>query len=127
MEQLKVKNDPTKLQQLLGSKLYSDKYSFISEALQNSTDAMRKIGKQDENFDLGIKQVDYEFYFYIRDYGYSFDSIDEFNRLVGTLLESSKTQSKDSTDNQELGKYGIGSIAFSAYHKSCNYTVYKNI
>ena len=126
MEQLKVKNDPTKLQQLLGSKLYSDKYSFISEALQNSTDAMRKIGKQNENFDLGIKEVDNEFYFYIRDYGYSFDSVDEFKRLVGTLLESSKTQSKDSTENQELGKYGIGSIAFSAYHKSCNYTVYKN-
>ena len=61
--QLGVKNDPTKLQQLLGSKLYSDKYSFISEALQNSTDAMRKIGKQNENFDLGIKEVDNEFYF----------------------------------------------------------------
>ena len=87
---------------------------------------MRKIGKQDENFDLGIKEVFNEFYFYIRDYGYSFDSIDEFKRLVGTLLESSKTQSKDSTDNQELGKYGIGSISFSAYNKSCNYIVYKN-
>ena len=126
MEQLKVKNDPSKLQQLLGSKLYSDKYSFISEALQNSTDAMRKIGKQDENFDIGIKRVNDAFYFFIRDYGYSFDSIEEFKRLVGTLLESSKTQSKDSTDNQELGKYGIGSISFSAYQKSCNYTVYKN-
>lgn len=108
MEQLKVKNDPSKLQQLLGSKLYSDKYSFISEALQNSTDAMRKIGKQDENFDIGIKRVNDAFYFFIRDYGYSFDSIEEFKRLVGTLLESSKTQSKDSTDNQELGRYGIG-------------------
>lgn len=126
MEQLQIKNDPSKLQQLLGSKLYSDKYSFISEALQNSTDAMRKIGKQDENFDVGVKTVEGEFYFYIRDYGCSFDSIEEFKRLVGTLLESSKTQNKDSTDNQELGKYGIGSIAFSAYQKSCNYTVYKN-
>jgi hypothetical protein len=126
MEQLKIKNDTTKLQQLLGSKLYSDKYSFISEALQNSTDAMRKIGKQEENFDVGIKQVDSDFYFYIRDYGCSFDSIEEFKRLVGTLLESSKTQSKDSTENQELGKYGIGSISFSAYQKSCNYIVYKN-
>ena len=46
MEQIGVKNDLAKLQQLLGSKLYSNKYSFISEALQNSTDCNIVTGKQ---------------------------------------------------------------------------------
>ena len=64
MEQLGVKNDVAKLQQLLGSKLYSNKYSFISEVLQNSTDAMRKCGKQNESFEVGIKQKDYKLIFY---------------------------------------------------------------
>jgi hypothetical protein len=126
MEQLQVKSDLAKLQQLLGSKLYSDKYSFIQEALQNSTDAMRKCGKADEPFDVNIYSENNKFYFSIRDYGCSFDSIEEFKRLVGTLLESSKTQNKDSAENQELGKFGIGSIAVAAYNKTWDYKVYKN-
>jgi hypothetical protein len=126
MEQLQVKADLSKLQQLLGSKLYSDKYSFIQEALQNSTDAMRKCGKVDEPFDVNIYSENNKFYFSIRDYGCSFDSIEEFKRLVGTLLESSKTQNKDSAENQELGKFGIGSVAVAAYNKTWDYKVYKN-
>ena len=126
MEQLQVKNDPAKLQQLLGSKLYSDKYSFIQEALQNSTDAMRKCGKADQPFDVNIYREDDKYYFSIRDYGCSFDSIAEFKRLIGTLLESSKTQDKDNSENQELGKFGIGSIAVAAYNPKWNYKVYKN-
>jgi hypothetical protein len=126
MEQLQVKADLSKLQQLLGSKLYSDKYSFIQEALQNSTDAMRKCGKADEPFDVNIYSENNKFYFSIRDYGCSFDSIEEFKRLVGTLLESSKTQNKDSAENQELGKFGIGSVAVAAYNKTWDYKVYKN-
>ena len=126
MEQLQVKSDLAKLQQLLGSKLYSDKYSFIQEALQNSTDAMRKCGKADEPFDVNVYLKNSTYYFSIRDYGCSFDSIEEFKRLVGTLLESSKTQNKDSAENQELGKFGIGSIAVAAYNKTWDYKVYKN-
>jgi len=126
MEQLQVKSDLAKLQQLLGSKLYSDKYSFIQEALQNSTDAMRKCGKVDEPFDVNVYLKNSTYYFSIRDYGCSFDSIEEFKRLVGTLLESSKTQNKDSAENQELGKFGIGSIAVAAYNKTWDYKVYKN-
>lgn len=126
LTQLQVKSDLAKLQQLLGSKLYSDKYSFIQEALQNSTDAMRKCGKADESFDVNIEYRDNRWYFIIRDYGCSFDSIEEFKRLVGTLLESSKTQNKDSSENQELGKFGIGSIAVAAYNPVWNYKVYKN-
>ena len=126
MEQLQVKNDVAKLQQLLGSKLYSDKYSFIQEALQNSTDAMRKCGKHEESFDVNINYRDRNYYFSIRDYGCSFDSIKDFKRLIGTLLESSKTQTKDNSENQELGKFGIGSISVAAYYNTWNYTVYKN-
>jgi hypothetical protein len=126
MEQLQVKSDLAKLQQLLGSKLYSDKYSFIQEALQNSTDAMRKCGKADEPFDVNVYLKNSTYYFSIRDYGCSFDSIEEFKRLVGTSLESSKTQNKDSAENQELGKFGIGSIAVAAYNKTWDYKVYKN-
>ena len=100
MEQLQVKSDLAKLQQLLGSKLYSDKYSFIQEALQNSTDAMRKCGKADEPFDVNVYKSNDNLWFSIRDYGCSFDSIEDFKRLVGTLLESSKTQNKDSSENQ---------------------------
>lgn len=125
MQQLGVKNDIAKLQQLLGSKLYSNKYSFISEALQNSTDAMRKCGKQDEHFDVGIKKDGDDFFFYVRDYGCSFDSIEDFQNKM-TLLESSKTQVKDGSENQELGKYGIGSISVAAYQKEWNYKIYKN-
>ena len=126
MEQLQVKSDLAKLQQLLGSKLYSDKYSFIQEALQNSTDAMRKCGKADEPFDVNVYKSNDNLWFSIRDYGCSFDSIEDFKRLVGTLLESSKTQNKDSSENQELGKYGIGSIAVAAYNSTWNYKIYKN-
>jgi hypothetical protein len=126
MEQLQIKNDTLKLQQLLGSKLYSDKYSFIQECLQNSTDAMRKCGKYKECFDVNIDHVDNNYYFSIRDYGCSFDSIEEFKRLIGTLLESSKTQNKDNTENQELGKFGIGSISLAAYNKKWEYVIYKN-
>jgi len=125
MEQIGVKNDLAKLQQLLGSKLYSNKYSFISEALQNSTDAMRKCGKEEEPFDVIIKQENNEFLFQIRDYGCSFDSIERFKELM-TLLESSKSQNKDNSENQEMGKYGIGSVAVSAYNKKWSYKVYKN-
>ena len=125
MEQLGVKNDVAKLQQLLGSKLYSNKYSFISEVLQNSTDAMRKCGKQDESFEVGIKQKDYKLIFYTRDTGCSFDSIEKFKELMN-LLESSKSQTKDDSENQELGKFGIGSIAVSAYVKTWDYKIYKN-
>ena len=66
MEQLGLKNDVVKLQQILGSKLYSSKYSFISEVCQNATDSMRKAGKHDQPFDLG---VDEEGFFFVRDYG----------------------------------------------------------
>jgi len=107
MEQLGVKQDIAKLQQLLGSKLYSNKYSFLSEALQNSTDAMRKCGKQNEAFEVGIITKEEDFIFYIRDTGCSFDNIEDF-KLKMTLLESSKTQVKDGSENQELGKFGIG-------------------
>lgn len=128
MEQLGIKNDITKLQQLLGSKLYSDKYSFISEILQNSTDAMRKCGKGDETFNIGISfnSDASNFIFYVRDFGCSFDTIEDFKRLVGTLLESSKTQSKNSSENQEIGKFGIGSISVAAYNSEWFYKIYKN-
>jgi len=126
MEQIGVKSDISKLQQLLGSKLYSDKYSFIQEQMQNSTDAMRKCGKGDEPFHVGIKKDTGVFTFFIRDFGCSFESIDDFKRLIGTLLESSKSQQKDASEGQELGKYGIGSIACAAYNKEWNYKVYKN-
>ena len=128
MEQLGIKNDITKLQQLLGSKLYSDKYSFISEILQNSTDAMRKCGKGDETFNIGISfnSDASNFTFYVRDFGCSFDTIEDFKRLVGTLLESSKTQSKNSSENQEIGKFGIGSISVAAYNSEWFYKIYKN-
>lgn len=125
MEQLGIKQDIAKLQQLLGSKLYSNKYSFLSEVLQNSTDAMRKCRKQDESFDVGVVKRDGVCYFYTRDTGCSFDSVERFKELMN-LLESSKSQVKDSSENQELGKFGIGSVAVSAYNKNWCYKVYKN-
>ena len=125
MEQLGIKQDIAKLQQILGSKLYSNKYSFLSEVLQNSTDAMRKCGKQDEAFEVGIVNKDEKTIFYTRDTGCSFDSIERFKELM-SLLESSKSQVKDSSENQELGKFGIGSISVAAYNNKWNYIVYKN-
>ena len=125
MEQLGIKQDIAKLQQILGSKLYSNKYSFLSEVLQNSTDAMRKCGKQDEAFEVGIVNKDEKTIFYTRDTGCSFDSIERFKELM-SLLESSKSQIKDSSENQELGKFGIGSISVAAYNNRWNYIVYKN-
>lgn len=107
MQQLGVKQDIAKLQQLLGSKLYSNPYSFLSEVLQNSTDAMRKCGKANEPFEVGIVYKNDKYIFYTRDTGCSFDSIEDF-KLKMTLLESSKTQTKDNSENQELGKFGIG-------------------
>lgn len=127
LTQLQVKSDLAKLQQLLGSKLYSDPYSGLSEVLQNSTDAHRKCGKVDIPFDVNIEYKDKKFWFSVRDYGCSFDNIEDFKTKM-TLLESSKSQVKNDTENQELGKYGIGSVALSAYTKGnpWYYKIYKN-
>ena len=123
MESIGLKNDVVKLQQILGSKLYSSKYSFIVEVLQNSTDSMRKAGKENEPFDVGI---DNDYNFFVRDYGYSFDNKEDIVKYLCTLLESSKTQTKDEGESQEIGKYGIGKIASSAFNKKWNYKIYKN-
>lgn len=123
MEAIGLKNDVVKLQQILGSKLYSSKYSFIVEVLQNSTDSMRKAGKANEAFEVGI---DNESNFYVRDYGASFDNKEDIVKYLCTLLESSKTQSKDDEELQEIGKYGIGKISSAAFNNSWNYKIYKN-
>lgn len=123
MEQIGLKNDVVKLQQILGSKLYSSKYSFISEVCQNATDSMRKAGKQDQPFDLGI---DEDAFFFVRDYGTSFEDKETIVKYLCTLLESSKTQVKDENENQEIGKYGIGKISSAAYNSEWFYNIYKN-
>lgn len=123
MEQLGLKNDVVKLQQILGSKLYSSKYSFISEVCQNATDSMRKAGKHDQPFDLG---VDEEGFFFVRDYGTSFEDKETIVKYLCTLLESSKSQVKDENENQEIGKYGIGKISSAAYNSEWFYKIYKN-
>ena len=123
MEQIGLKNDVVKLQQILGSKLYSSKYSFISEVCQNATDSMRKAGKQDQPFELGI---DEDAFFFVRDYGTSFEDKETIVKYLCTLLESSKTQVKDENENQEIGKYGIGKISSAAYNSEWFYKIYKN-
>ena len=123
MEQLGLKNDVVKLQQILGSKLYSSSYSFISEVCQNATDSMRKAGKADQAFDIGI---DDDYYFFVRDYGTSFDNKADIVKYLCTLLESSKSQTKGEDENQEIGKYGIGKISSAAYNSEWFYKIYKN-
>ena len=123
MEQVKLKNDVVKLQQILGSKLYSNKYSFISEVMQNATDSMRRAGKQDEYFEAGISE---DMFFFVRDYGKSFENKEDIVTYLCTLLESSKSQVKNNDDCQEIGKYGIGKIASAAYNCEWFYNIYKN-
>lgn len=110
MQQIGVNQDLAKLQSLLGSRLYSSRFSFISEVLQNSCDAMRRAGKLHDPFDVGIYEDTEEggYYMTVRDYGCSFADKEEFIKYGCTLLESSKTQQKDDTEYQEIGKLGIG-------------------
>lgn len=123
---IQIKNDQAKLEKLLGSKLYSSQYSFIQEIAQNATDSMRRAGKHDQSIDSGIDRDENGDFFFIRDYGVSFENKEEYVKYCCTLLESSKSQNKDDSENQEMGSYGIGKISMSAYNNIWYYEVYKN-
>ena len=58
---------------MFGKKLYSDKYSFISEICQNAVDSHRMSGQKDP-VAIGIKGGK----FYVKDTGLSFDSKEDF-------------------------------------------------
>jgi hypothetical protein len=125
---LDINNDTYKLQSLLGKSLYKDKLSFLCEVMQNATDSHAKAGKPNAMVDVFLQSnynKDYVDSIHIRDYGVSFSSKEEFKKLIGTLLASSKDQVK-STTSIETGGMGIGSIAWCAFSDTCSYNVYKD-
>lgn len=125
---IQVKNDTSKLQEIIGSNLYSSPYSFLQEVCQNAVDSMRRAGKSDEYVILGINEdpQNGQFYLYIRDFGTSFKDKEEYIKYCCTLLESSKDQNKSGEEGEEMGRYGIGKISPSAYNKEWFYSIYKN-
>lgn len=108
-----------KLHQMFGKKLYSNKYSFISEICQNAVDSHRMSG-QSKPVTVGISNTR----FYVRDYGLSFTNKEDFIQKVCTILESGKSASKDSSEDCPMGMHGIGSISVSAYNSKWEYRVY---
>jgi hypothetical protein len=128
MEQIKLNNDVTKIQRILGKNLYSSKYAWMTEICQNAVDSMRKAGKSDKYilFDISAVKDSNHYIVSIRDFGVSFDNNDDIISYLCTVLKSSKGDIKTSDDNQEIGQFGIGKIAISALVDKWNYTIYKN-
>jgi len=124
-KQLGLSGNTAKLHQVFGKKLYSDKYSFISEICQNAVDSHRSIGQTDP-VEVGIKLEKGDYIFYVRDTGKSFDSREHFEKTVCTILESEKSTEKTSSENCQMGEHGIGSISVSAFKPEWKYTVVKN-
>lgn len=106
---------------MFGKKLYSDKYSFISEICQNAVDSHRMSGQKDP-VAIGIKGGK----FYVKDTGLSFDSKEDFIEKICTILESGKSEEKTNSEDCAMGMHGIGSISVSAFYPEWKYTVVKN-
>lgn len=116
MEQIKLNNDVTKIQRILGKNLYASKYAWLTEICQNAVDSMRKAGKSDKYvlFDISLESkasygMNHDYIVSIRDYGVSFDNNEDIISYLCTVLKSSKDENKTNDDNQEIGKYGINS------------------
>lgn len=134
--QVKINMDLAKLSAMLGSNQYESPYSFVQELCQNAEDSHR-MSKQDKNYDVGFKRVigiktEQPHSFYVRDYGNSFVSKEDFVDKVCTLLASGKVQDKTNEEDIPMGKWGIGSISPARYLKSSSvtrkfyYKVYKD-
>lgn len=125
MEQLKLSKNTAKLHQMFGKKLYSDRFSFISEMCQNAVDSHRMSGQKDPVM-VGIKKENGKMIFYIQDFGLSFSSKEDFVAKVCTILESGKTVQKTNEEDCPMGMHGIGSISVSAFQSEWMYTVIKD-
>lgn len=123
MEKLKLSDNTAKLHQMFGKKLYTDRYSFISEICQNAVDSHRMAGQKDPVI-VGI--TDGKPVFYVKDTGLSFDSKEDFVKKICTILESGKSEEKDNSEMCAMGMHGIGSISVSAFQPEWKYTVVKN-
>lgn len=129
MEQLKLSKDIAKIHQMFGKKLYSNKYSFISELCQNAVDSHRMAGVK-EPIEVGIRQEEsggqMQFTFYVKDFGLSFESKEDFVEKICTIAESGKSATKTTDEDCPMGMHGIGSISVSGYNSDWRYTVVKN-
>jgi hypothetical protein len=123
--QLGLANDPAKMHRLFGKKLYSDKYAFISEICQNAEDSHRMAGNK-EPFEVGIDKNEDGYVFYVKDYGLSFESKQDFVEKICTLLASGKSSEKTSSEDTPMGEHGVGSISVVAFAPTWSYTVVKN-
>jgi hypothetical protein len=123
MEQLKLSNNVAKLHSLFGKKLYSDKFSFLSEICQNAVDSHR-MAKVNSPVIFGVKQKGSGvFTLYIKDIGLSFKDPQDFVNKVCTILESGKSSDKTNDEDCPMGMHGVGSISVSAFSSSWNYRV----
>ena len=127
MQQLKLSSNTAKLHQMFGKRLYSDKYSFVSEICQNAVDSHRMSG-QTKPVEVGVYDYRNEYgyrknMFYVRDIGLSFEDKEDFIKKVCTILESGKTESKTNDENCAMGMHGIGSISVSAFNSEWKYTI----
>lgn len=127
MQQLKLSSNTAKLHQMFGKRLYSDKYSFVSEICQNAVDSHRMSG-QTKPVEVGVYDYKNEYgyrryMFYVRDIGLSFEDKEDFIKKVCTILESGKTENKTNDENCAMGMHGIGSISVSAFNSEWKYTI----
>lgn len=123
MKELKLSNNISKLHAMFGRKLYASCYSWISEVCQNAVDSHRMSGNK-EPIEVGIKKIDGIYKIFVRDYGLSFEDIEDFVSKVCTILESGKSSEKTNDEDCPMGAHGIGSIAVAAYNEKWKFTVY---
>jgi hypothetical protein len=110
-----------KLVNILGPDQYKHDYSFINEYLQNALDSHKKVNTS-KSVELHFDERYYDYdQIRIRDYGVSFNSIEDFESKFLTLLSSDKE-----VDVNQVGGKGIGKISFARAHNSCIVNVYKN-
>ena len=119
---LKLSNNTSKLHQMFGPKLYSDRFSFISEMCQNAVDSHRR-SKQTEPVTVGLRSISGGYEFYVKDQGSSFTDPEDFVNKICTLLESGKSSEKTNAEDCEMGEHGIGSISASAFSSEWVYDV----
>lgn len=128
-----IQMDIEKLSKMLGSQQYENAYSFIQEAAQNGIDSHRTINSS-ENIIVYLGKGKYysDFVIRFRDFGKSFETKEDFEQKVCTLLYSDKSAVKTNDDNEVMGKWGIGSISPARYtasnkkDKTFKYVVFKN-
>lgn len=100
------------VKQALSGKIYSSKYSFISENIQNATDIHKEVNT-DKKVKVGFDIDDSGRFIFFQDWGTGI-SLDLMENVVAKFGKSTKRN-----DNNANGGFGIGFFANLAFTDKC--------